>query len=119
MRAVSARPTTRGEMRTRRRSLTRVKKKAAEGCLSANAQALTVAAPDLDNRGSSLIVRQPGKSGGSDPAAGDPLEGLPSSEPAGPCPLIANLNVSHYLSGGQCFGPFMARKFDTGRERSA
>jgi hypothetical protein len=23
--------------------------------------------------------------------------------------LIANLNVSHYLSGGQCFGPFIAR----------
>jgi hypothetical protein len=50
-----------------------------------------------------------GDAAGSDPAAGDPFEGLPSSEPARPRPLIANLNVSHYLSGGQCFGPFMAR----------
>ena len=23
--------------------------------------------------------------------------------------LVANFNVSHYLAGGQCFGPFMAR----------
>jgi hypothetical protein len=43
------------------RSRTRVKKKAAQACLSANVQALTVAAPDLDNRRywdrrSSLIV---------------------------------------------------------------
>jgi hypothetical protein len=46
---------------------------------------------------------------GSHPKAGDPFEGLPSSEPAAERPLSANFNRSHYLAGGQCFGPFMAR----------
>lgn len=50
-----------------------------------------------------------GDPAGSNPAAGDPFEGLPSSEPAGQRPLVANFNSSHYLAGGQCFGPFMAR----------
>ncbi|MCL2452981.1 MAG: hypothetical protein FWD08_04935 [Alphaproteobacteria bacterium] len=46
---------------------------------------------------------------GSNPAAGDPFEGLPSTQPAGEHPLIANFNAAHYLAGGQCFGPFMTR----------
>jgi hypothetical protein len=50
-----------------------------------------------------------GDTAGSNPAAGSPFEGLPTDEPAGQKPIVANFNVSHYLSGGQCFGPFMAR----------
>lgn len=50
-----------------------------------------------------------GDPAGSDPTAGDPFDGLPSSEPAGRQPLVANFNTPHYLAGGQCFGPFMAR----------
>jgi len=50
-----------------------------------------------------------GNTAGSNPTAGDPFLGLPSDQPAGEKPLVANFNVSHYLAGGQCFGPFMAR----------
>jgi hypothetical protein len=50
-----------------------------------------------------------GVTAGSNPAAGDPFEGLPSSESAKQQPVVANFNASHYLAGGQCFGPFMAR----------
>jgi hypothetical protein len=45
---------------------------------------------------------------GSNPAAGDPYEGMPSTQSI-EGQLVANFNVSHYMSGGQCFGPFMAR----------
>ncbi len=45
---------------------------------------------------------------GSNPAAGDPYEGVPSTQSI-EGQLVANFNVSHYMSGGQCFGPFMAR----------
>jgi hypothetical protein len=45
---------------------------------------------------------------GSNPAAGDPFEGLPSTQSISGL-LVANFNVKHYLAGGQCFGPFMAR----------
>lgn len=45
---------------------------------------------------------------GSNPATGDPFEGTPSTQTISG-PLVANHNVSHYLAGGQCFGPFMAR----------
>src|ERR1700720_3134858 len=45
---------------------------------------------------------------GSNPAAGDPFEGLPSTQSISVL-LVANFNVKHYLAGGQCFGPFMAR----------
>ena len=45
---------------------------------------------------------------GSNPSAGDPFEGVPSTQST-EGQLIANFNVSHYLSGGQCFGPNMAR----------
>ena len=44
---------------------------------------------------------------GSNPSAGDPYEGKPSTQSVSG-QLVANLNVAHYLSGGQCFGPFMA-----------
>ena len=47
---------------------------------------------------------------GSNPAAGDPYEGTimpPTQSVSGQ--LVANFNTSHYLAGGQCFGPFMAR----------
>jgi hypothetical protein len=50
-----------------------------------------------------------GDTAGSNPAAGDPFKGSPSTQPAGQHPLVANFNISHYLSGGRCFGPFMAR----------
>lgn len=50
----------------------------------------------------------PGDKAGSNPAAGDPFLGMPPQS-ASFGPLIANYNVSHYLAGGQCFGPFMAR----------
>ncbi len=49
-----------------------------------------------------------GDKAGSNPAAGDPYEGIPSTQSV-KGRLVANFNVSHYLSGGQCFGPFMAR----------
>jgi hypothetical protein len=45
---------------------------------------------------------------GSNPAAGDPYEGTPSTQRISG-QLVANFNTSHYLAGGQCFGPFMAR----------
>ena len=50
-----------------------------------------------------------GDTAGSNPAANDPFLGVPTDEPAGNRPLIANFNTLHYLAGGQCFGPFMAR----------
>jgi hypothetical protein len=49
-----------------------------------------------------------GDKAGSNPAAGDPYEGTPSTQSVSG-QLVANFNVSHYLAGGQCFGPFMAR----------
>jgi hypothetical protein len=49
-----------------------------------------------------------GDASGSNPAAGDPYEGTPSTQSV-LARLVANFNVSHYLAGGQCFGPFMAR----------
>ena len=49
-----------------------------------------------------------GNNAGSNPNAGDPYEGLPSSQSV-TGQLVANFNVSQYLVGGQCFGPFMAR----------
>jgi hypothetical protein len=49
-----------------------------------------------------------GSTAGSNPAAGDPFEGTPSTQSVSR-QLVANYNVSHYLAGGQCFGPFMAR----------
>jgi hypothetical protein len=51
---------------------------------------------------------QKGDTAGDNPAAGDPFEGTPSTQ-SGSRQLVANFNVSHYLAGGQCFGPFMAR----------
>jgi hypothetical protein len=48
-----------------------------------------------------------GNAAGSDQATGDPFEGTPTSR--NPRASIANFNVSHYLAGGQCFGPFMTR----------
>jgi hypothetical protein len=49
-----------------------------------------------------------GDTAGTNPNAGDPFEGLPSSQSV-TGQLVANFNASHYLAGGQCFGPFMAR----------
>lgn len=49
-----------------------------------------------------------GDAAGSNPAAGDPYQGVPSSQSISQ-QLHANFNVSHYLAGGRCFGPFMAR----------
>jgi hypothetical protein len=49
-----------------------------------------------------------GDNAGSNPAAGSPFEGIPSDQGLN-TQLVANYNVSHYLAGGQCFGPFMAR----------
>ncbi|HEY4043172.1 MAG TPA: hypothetical protein VGM32_15180 [Rhodopila sp.] len=49
-----------------------------------------------------------GNTSGSNPSAGDPFEGVPSTQGISQ-QLLANFNVSHYLAGGQCFGPFMAR----------
>jgi hypothetical protein len=40
--------------------------------------------------------------------AGDPYEGMPSDQSVNG-QLVANFNSAHYLAGGQCFGPFMAR----------
>ena len=51
---------------------------------------------------------QKGNMAGSNPAAGDPYLGTPSTQSLSRR-LEANFNVSHYLGGGQCFGPFMAR----------
>ncbi|HXW83710.1 MAG TPA: hypothetical protein VEJ86_04850 [Candidatus Binataceae bacterium] len=45
---------------------------------------------------------------GSNPTAGDPFSGTPSSQGTS-TQLTANFNVSHYMAGGQCFGPVMAR----------
>lgn len=39
---------------------------------------------------------------------GDPFNGLPSAQSLKTV-IAANYNVMHYLAGGQCFGPFMAR----------
>ncbi len=47
---------------------------------------------------------------GSNPAAGDPFQGTltpPTQSVSGR--LVANFNTQHYLAGGRCFGPFMAR----------
>jgi hypothetical protein len=49
-----------------------------------------------------------GDMAGNNPSAGDPYEGIPSTQRISR-QLVANFNVSHYLAGGQCFGPFMAR----------
>jgi hypothetical protein len=49
-----------------------------------------------------------GNAAGSNPSAGDPYEGMPSTQSVSQ-QLVANFNVSHYLAGGQCFGPFMTR----------
>ena len=53
------------------------------------------------------FLRQ-GNQAGSNPQAGDPFEGTPSSQSIDGA-LQANFNISHYMGGGQCFGPFMAR----------
>lgn len=45
---------------------------------------------------------------GSNPAAGDPFSGTPSTQSITKR-LVANFDTSHYLAGGQCFGPFMTR----------
>ena len=45
---------------------------------------------------------------GTNPSAGDPFTGKPSTQSVSGH-LVANLNVAHYLGGGRCFGPFMAR----------
>lgn len=49
---------------------------------------------------------------GSNPAAGDPFQGKPTTQSASG-QLAANFNVLHYLAGGRCFGSgthaFMAR----------
>jgi hypothetical protein len=49
-----------------------------------------------------------GDAAGSDPAAGDPFQGTPSSQSVSR-QLRANFNVSHFLAGGECFGPVMSR----------
>jgi hypothetical protein len=48
-----------------------------------------------------------GDTAGSNPAAGDPFAPPPKQSVTDQ--LVANFNVKHYLAGGQCFGPFMAR----------
>jgi hypothetical protein len=40
--------------------------------------------------------------------AGSPYDGTPSDQSV-TGQLVANFNSAHYLAGGQCFGPFMAR----------
>ena len=45
---------------------------------------------------------------GTNPAVGSPFDGTPSAQSV-TGQLVANSNPSHYLAGGQCFGPFMAR----------
>jgi hypothetical protein len=54
-----------------------------------------------------------GNMAGSNPGAGDPFSGALSSQSVSGR-LKANYNVSHYLAGGQCFGPFMARNLTPG-----
>jgi hypothetical protein len=49
-----------------------------------------------------------GDAAGNDPTAGDPYEGTPLSQSVTQ-QLRANVNTSHYLAGGECFGPTMAR----------
>jgi hypothetical protein len=49
-----------------------------------------------------------GDTAGSNPAAGDPYQGTPSTQSVNG-QLVANFSTSNYLAGGQCFGPFMAR----------
>jgi len=41
-------------------------------------------------------------------APGDPFNGMPSSQSLKTV-IVANYNVAHFMAGGQCFGPFMAR----------
>ena len=55
----------------------------------------------------SAISRERGP-GRQQSSAGDPYEGALKSQSVRGL-LVANFNVSHYLAGGQCFGPFMAR----------
>jgi hypothetical protein len=50
----------------------------------------------------------PIKGPGTNPAVGSPYDGIPSDQSV-TGQLVANFNFAHYLSGGQCFGPFMAR----------
>jgi hypothetical protein len=45
-----------------------------------------------------------GDPAGSNPTAGDPFQGTPSTQGFSRR-LVANYNVSHYLAGGRCFGP--------------
>jgi hypothetical protein len=49
-----------------------------------------------------------GDTAGSNPAAGDPFQGTPSTQSV-KGQLVANFSTSNYLAGGLCFGPFMAR----------
>jgi hypothetical protein len=49
-----------------------------------------------------------GDTAGGNPEAGDPYQGTPSSQSIHQ-QLRANFNVSHYLAGGACYGPFMSR----------
>jgi hypothetical protein len=49
-----------------------------------------------------------GNTAGSNPAGGDPFLGLPTSQGLN-TQLVANFNILHYMAGGLCFGPFMAR----------
>lgn len=49
-----------------------------------------------------------GDMAGSNPAAGDPYQGTPSMQSL-TRQLRANFNLSHFLAGGRCFGPYMAR----------
>jgi hypothetical protein len=49
-----------------------------------------------------------GDTSGSNPAGGDPFGGLPTSQGLN-TQIVANYNISHYLAGGFCFGPFMVR----------
>jgi hypothetical protein len=49
-----------------------------------------------------------GDTAGSNPAAGDPFQGTPSTQSV-QGQLVANFSTSNYLAGGLCFGPFMAR----------
>jgi hypothetical protein len=55
-----------------------------------------------------------GDTAGSDPAAGDPYQGTPHSQGI-EVQLRANYNVSHYLAGGACYGPFMSRNLTPDR----
>jgi hypothetical protein len=45
---------------------------------------------------------------GTNPSADDPFLGTPSTQSVSR-QLVANFNYKHYLAGGQCFGPYMAR----------